>query len=104
MNCFILNPLLLRSLFLTLSLFVGSTCYADRFGGGGFHDDGVHDNNWNDSSHVDDGYNNVGNYHPGNGWIAPVIIDNDDGNFSTNCQTTQQCDSFGNCTTNQDCN
>ena len=94
-----------------ISLCFASVSFADRgFGGvggvggiggvggvggiggvGGFHN-GVGNN-----YHFDNDIN-VGNYHPGNGWVGPTVIYNTGG--YNNCQV---CDSDGNCIQNDDC-
>lgn len=99
-----IKGLLIPSL-LSISLALGSASSLARgFGGGGdFHvggDQGFHqDNGYHDNVYHDDGY--VGNYHPGNGYGDPVILNAGDG--GSDCQSVQQCDSDGNCTTEQNC-
>lgn len=99
------NPIF-RTVVFGVSLFTSVICFADHFGGG-FHPN-VGNGGWN---HPDYNYHNgdinVGNYHPGNGWIAPAyvaptyIINNSDDD--SDCQSTQQCDSNGNCIQTQNC-
>jgi hypothetical protein len=99
-----------RAVVFGVSLFTSVICFADHFGGG-FHPN-VGNGGWN---HPDYNYHddvNVGNYHPGNGWIAPVYVapayvaptyivnDSDD---DSDCQSVQQCDSNGNCIQTQSC-
>ena len=79
---------------------------------GGFHPN-VGNGGWNHPDYNYHNNTNVGNYHPGNGWIAPAyvapayvaptyIINGTDDNY--NCQSVQQCDSNGNCIQTQSCN
>lgn len=89
-----------RSFVLFMCLLAGSASFAGRGAyGGGFHqgDDGYHQDNL---YHQNDGY--VGNYRPGAGYVAPVILDA--GNEDVNCQSVQQCDSDGTCIQTQNCN
>lgn len=98
---------------LAIGLYSSTFCFAAHIGGG--FGGGAHFNagagNWNHNTynHYDVHNNNinVGNYHPGRGWVAPVyvapsyIINGND--YDENCQTVQQCDAYGNCTQTQDC-
>ncbi|CAM2891602.1 hypothetical protein [Legionella worsleiensis] len=102
-----------RVLLFTIGLLASMMSFGDRFGGGFHPNVGVGGFN-----HPDYYYHNndigVGNYRPGNGWVAPVyvapgydapayIINNSDDDGDYNCQSTQQCDSYGNCTQTQSC-
>jgi len=89
-----------RYLFLILSVCTGSIAYAEHVGGG-FHDGG---GNYEGNAGYHDDQAVVGNYHPGVGWVAPAIVVNSNDGYTNNCQTTQQCDSYGNCTSTQECN
>ncbi len=83
---------------------------------GGYHQqDGYHQGMYNhyDGYHHDDGndYNyypgySVGNYYPGNGWVAPEVTINPTVNTTvedSDCQTIQQCNDNGTCILSQDC-
>ncbi|KTD67505.1 hypothetical protein [Legionella shakespearei] len=116
-----LNYQISRAFILLVFLFTSTLCLAEHFGGaGGFghvggvggvgHVGGVegvggiggvhpYDNGWNNGYHN----SNVGNYYPGNGWVAPTYIINGGGDYD-DCQSVQQCDSNGNCIQTQDCN
>lgn len=102
-----LNFQITRFCIIALGLFTCFSCNADHFGGG------FHGNFGNGNLNHIDNDTAVGNYRPGNGWVAPAyaaptyIISNPDQidyNSSYNCQTVQQCDSDGNCSYSQDCN
>ncbi len=76
-------------------------CFADRVGG--FHPN-VGNNNWN---HEVNGFHNdnggrVGNYYPGNGWVAPAYIINNSENANINCQPCDPEDV--NCVQDEGCN
>ncbi|KTD55466.1 hypothetical protein [Legionella quateirensis] len=108
-----LNYPISRAVIFAIGLFASMICFGDHFGGG-FHTN-IGNGGWN---HPDYNYHNddvnVGNYHPGNGWVAPVyvaptyvaptyIINNSDDDDDSDCQTVQQCDSNGNCVQSQSC-
>ena len=104
------KPLIFMLLIPILTLTCATSSFAYRGGFGGIHPGGLGNgfNHPNDFHNYNDFHNNVGNYHPGTGWVAPaVILDNGvmtNDNYNTNCITTQQCDSYGNCNQTQECN
>lgn len=96
-----------RAIILGISLCTSAICFADHFGGGFHPNAGA--GGWN---HYNDP--NIGNYRPGNGWVAPAyvepnyvaptyIINNSDDDDDYNCQSVQQCDGNGNCIQTQSC-
>lgn len=84
----------LSIIMLVISMTVNTAIFAR--GGGGFNNEGNHDLNNND-------YNNNFYYNrhlnDNNGVLVP-----DDTDMDSSCQTTQVCDSSGNCVTEQNCN
>ena len=95
-----MNHLFSWTVCLMLSLFISSIGYTARVGGG-FHDGGA---NYSGNGVYHDADPGIGNYHPGTGWVAPVVIlNNNEGAINNNCQTVQQCDAYDNCTSTQQC-
>ncbi|AMP89480.1 hypothetical protein [Legionella pneumophila] len=102
------NLSIYRAVIFIIALFASMICAGAHFVGG------IHTNAGYVGWYHPDSYHNdvinVGNYHPGYGWVAPVYatpayftptyIINDVG---YNCQTVQQCDSDGNCIQTQNC-
>ncbi len=118
-----------RSLFLILSFTLSTPVFAEHGGGrgasGGYHQGnsggyyhqqgGYHQGIYNQYGGYHHSYDNnynyysgysVGNYYPGDGWVAPevtidptvnTIVDDSD------CQTIQQCNDNGTCILSQDC-
>lgn len=83
----------LSSIILAISMIASPTIFAR--GAGGFNE-GNHDLN-------NDGYNNSFYYNKHLNDNDVVFVP-DDSDMDTTCQTTQVCDSSGNCVTQQNCN
>lgn len=74
---------------------------------GGFNNEGYHglNNNHfqNHNNEYNNGYNNQFYYNKHLNDNNGVLILPDDSNIDSSCQTTQVCDSDGNCMTQQNC-
>ena len=112
------------SLFLILSSILSTSSFAEHGGGweagGGYHQggyyhqqDGYHQGIYNQYGGYHHNYDNnyysgysVGNYYPGDGWVAPAVTIAPTVNTTvddSNCQTIQQCNDNGTCILSQDC-
>ncbi len=63
---------------------------------GGFNNNGIRDNNGYNNVYNNNGYN----YRHDDSYNAAVVIDAGNG---SSCQTNQVCNSYGQCTTEEDC-
>lgn len=113
-----------RSLTLAVCFIWSSVCLAEHgggFGGAGSYHQGNIDQGYHHNGEYGQGLDNqfggyrndddddyyssaaIGNYYPGNGYIAPTVILDQD-NDNNNCQTVQQCNDNGTCILTQNCN
>lgn len=94
---------LLNIIFIAITL---AATGASARGEGGFNrggDRGFNNNGFHNPNNINHDYNNgyYHNYHPYDN--NAVIVTPGDVNVSPACQTTQECDSDGNCVTQQNC-